>query len=114
MLGSASRSESVNVNYDLGIVGVGLLILLSLGFGFLAQIVGTPGTSWDWLAAGLGFLIGGLVASEMVFGGQVGRPVIDGLSFDATLIGGGVVGLPVALVLRLAGDRRSRQHPASA
>jgi hypothetical protein len=113
MLGSASRTESVNVHYDLGIVGLGLLILFSLGFGLLVQFVGTPGTSRDWLAGGLGFLIGGLVAGEMVFGAQVGRPVIDGLSFDATLIGGGVVGVPVALVLRLAGDRTSHQHPAS-
>lgn len=101
------------MNFDLGIVGLGLLLLLALGFGLLAQLVGTPGTAWDWLAAGLGFVVGGLVASEMVFGGQIGRPVIDGLSLDATLIGGGVVGVPVTLVLRLAGDRRSHQHPAS-
>jgi len=101
------------VNLDLGIVGLGLLVLLSLGFGVLAQLVGTPGTRWDWVAAGLGFFVGGLVAGEMGFGAGVGRPVIDGLALDATLIGGGVVGVPIALVLRLAGDRRSRQHPAS-
>jgi len=33
--------------------------------------------------------------------------------FDAVVVGGGIVGVPLALVLRLYGDRWSRHHPAS-
>jgi hypothetical protein len=102
----------LNVPFDLGIVGLGLLILISLAFGVLSQTVGRPGTRADWLAVGLAWFVGGLVASELG-GAAAGDRVVDGLALDAVLVGGGLLGIPVALILRLYGDRRSRQHPAS-
>ncbi|NJD27781.1 MAG: hypothetical protein FIA92_05735 [Chloroflexi bacterium] len=100
------------MQFDLGIAGFGLLILVSLAFGVVVQLIGKPGTSVDGLIAGMGWFVGALVASELV-GVDVGARVVDGLALDAVVVGGGLIGVPLALVLRLYGDRRSRNHPAS-
>lgn len=101
------------MHLDLGIAGLGLLILISLAFGVLFQLVGKPGTSVDWLVVGIAWFAGAMVASELV-GSAAGPRVIDGLSLDAVVVGGGIVGVPAALLLRLWGDRRSHHRPASA
>jgi len=100
------------VQFDLGIAGLGLLILISLAFGVLFQLAGKPGTTFDWAIVGIGWFIGALIASEVV-GVDIGSRIVDGLSLDAVVVGGGIVGVPLALVLRLYGDRWSRHHPAS-
>ncbi len=100
------------MQFDLGIAGLALLILISLAFGVACQLVGKPGTSVDWLLVGIGWFVGAIVASELV-GAGVGVRTVDGLSLDSVVVGGGIVGIPLALVLRLYGDRRSR-HAASA
>jgi hypothetical protein len=102
----------VNVQFDLGIVGLGLLILISLAFGALVQFVGKPGTSVDGLVAGVAWFIGALIASELVGVGG-GERVIDGLALDAVVVGGGLIGVPLALVLRLYGDHRSHHHASA-
>lgn len=102
------------MHYDLGIAGLGLLVLSALGFGLLVQRVGRPGTGIDWLVAGIGWFVGGLLASEVVAVGAVHEAVVGGLALDATIIGGGVVGIPVALALRLMGDRWGSRQGASA
>lgn len=106
------------MQFELGFTGLGLLIVLSLGFGFIAQVVlGKATTRWLWLIGAAAYFVGGLFASEVLFGtateGEL-QPIIDGLAFDEALLGGLVVGLPVVLVTWYV-TRRSRIHrPMSA
>ena len=89
------------MQFDLGITGLGLLVVISLGFGAVAQFLGRARTHWLWLIAATGWFIGGLVASEVVWGAMTAdeiQPIIDGLALDESLLGGLVVGVPVAIV----------------
>lgn len=91
------------MQFDLGLAGLGLLIVISLAFGVVAQFVGRPGTRWMWLIAATGWFIGGLFASEVVWGTMTVdeiQPIIDGLAFDEALLGGLIVGIPVVIVTR--------------
>jgi hypothetical protein len=102
------------VHYDLGIAGLGLLVISALGFGLLMQLLGRAGTRIDWVLSGIGWFVGGLVASEMVAADAAPEDLVGGLALNAAIIGGGVVGVPVALALRLLADRRATRQGASA
>ena len=56
------------MQFDLGLTGLGLLVVISLGFGAVAQFFGSGRTHWLWLIAAIGWFIGGLFASEVVWG----------------------------------------------
>jgi hypothetical protein len=90
------------VDVDLGLQGLGILIAASLVFGAVAQVVlGRGTTPWMWLIGATAWFIGGLVASEVWFGTATVdelQPIIDGLAFDESLLGGLLVGVPVVLV----------------
>lgn len=100
------------MQFDMGMQGLGLLLVISLGFGLIAQLVLRGGTRWLWLVAAAGWFVGGLFASEVVWGTATSdelQPIIDGLLLDESLLGGLVLGVPVALVTRyLAGRGRFR------
>ncbi len=103
--------------FDLGLTGLGLLIGLSLGFGVVAQlVVGKAGTRWMWLIAATGYFIGGLFASEVLFGSATIdeiQPIIDGLALDeAGLIGLGI-GVAVVLVTWYGIRGKGLHRPAS-
>jgi hypothetical protein len=93
---------------------------MSLIFGVIAQVVLRGGTHWLWLAASVGFFVGGLLSSEVVFAWATVddlQPLIDGLFLDEALFGGLLVGIPVAIVAWLLtrhGGRGVTQHPTSA
>ena len=92
------------MQYDLGIAGLGLLLLVSLVFGVLAQLVVRANTSWMWLIAAAGWFVGGFVASEVIWGGATEadlQPIIDGLAFDESLLGGLIVGVVTVAVTRI-------------
>lgn len=102
------------MQFDLGVMGLGLLVIISLGFGLLAQFVGRAGTRWAWLLAATGWFVGGLFASEVLWGkmteGEI-QPIIDGLALDESLLGGLIVGLVVVVVTRyLTGGSPFRRH----
>lgn len=103
------------MQFDLGLQGLAILVGISLIFGVLAQVVfgRVAGTHWLWLIAAAGWFIGGLVASEAVFGSateQELQPIIDGLALDESLLGGVIGGvLAVAVTLLIAVNRRSHQ-----
>ena len=103
------------MQFDLGVAGLGLLIVISLIFGAIAQVVAgrRAGTRWLWLIAAMGWFIGGLFASEVVFGSATEeelQPIINGLAFDESLLGGLVVGLAaVVATLLLTGGRTSHR-----
>ena len=87
---------------DLGLQGLGILVVVSLIFGGVAQVVlGKGSTHWLWLIGAVGWFIGGLVFSEALFGSATEaelQPIIDGLAFDESLLGGLIVGVPVVLI----------------
>ena len=79
------------MQFDLGIAGLGLLITLSVGFGLAAHLVRTPSTPWLGALAAIGWFVGGLFASEVLFARATVdeiQPIIDGLAFDEALLGG--------------------------
>jgi hypothetical protein len=101
------------VQLDLGITGLALLIVIALGFGVIVQVVAwRAATHWLWLLGALAWFIGGFVASEVIWGTMTEeeiQPIIDGLAFDESLLGGVVLGVPVVLVAWFL-TRRSRSH----
>ncbi len=102
--------------FDLGLQGLGILIGISLIFGVAAQaIFWRSATHWLWLIGAVGWFVGGLYASEVVWGDMTEeeiQPIIDGLALDESLLGGLLVGVPVVLVTWLV-TRRRAHRPAS-
>jgi hypothetical protein len=91
------------MNYDLGLQGLALLIVPALLFGLLAQlVVGRSATHWMWLIGATAWFVGGLFASEVLFGAETTeanlQPLIDGLLWDEALIGGLVTGVIAVVV----------------
>lgn len=101
------------MNFEIGLAGLGLLIVLSLGFGVIAQLVaGRATTRWLWLIGAVAWFIGGLFASEVVWGTLTVddiQPIIDGLAFDESLLGGLVLGV-AAVVVTWYVTRHDRVH----
>ena len=103
------------MNIDLGPQGLGILLAISLTFGAIAQaVLWKTATHWLWLIGATAWFIGGLIASEVVFGTATEdelQPIIDGLCFDEALLGGLLVGLPVVLVTWYLGRHRPMHGP---
>jgi hypothetical protein len=101
------------MTFDLGIAGLGLLALVSLVFGGLVGVLlGRATTRWLWLIGAVGWFAGGLIASEVVWGTlteQEIQPIIDGLAFDESLLGGLIGGLAAVLVTWLV-TRSTHSH----
>jgi len=89
------RGRRNAVEFDLGLQGLGILAACGLGFGAVAQIFAWSTTRWMWLAVALGWFVGGLFVSEVLFAtateGEI-QPIIDGLAFDESLLGGVIGG----------------------
>lgn len=105
------------MQFDLGLAGLGLLIVISLGFGVVAQLLGRAGARWLWLIAAAGWFIGGLFASEVVWGAATDdelQPIIDGLAFDESLLGGLIAGAFVVLATRYLTGGSPFRRPTSA
>ncbi len=91
------------MQYDLGLQGLGILLGSALLFGAVVQVIfWISGPRWLWLVASVAYFAGGLLASEVVMGKETTeeniQPLINGLAFDESLLGGILVGIPVALV----------------
>lgn len=105
------------MQYDLGLTGAGILITTSLAFGVVAQIAGRAETPWLWLLGALGWFMGGLYLSEVLFAAATIdeiQPIVDGLAFDEALLGGLIGGTLATLVGRfLTGSSpfHRRSHP---
>ena len=104
------------MQFDLGLQGLGYLVGMSLVFGVVAQLVLRGGTRWLWLIAATGWFIGGLVASEVVWGSATVdeiQPIVDGLALDESMLGGLIVGVAVAVVTRLLTGPSPLHRPTS-
>jgi hypothetical protein len=106
------------MQFDLGLQGVAILLGEALIFGVLAHLVLRAATRWMWLIATAAFAVGGVFFSEVLFATATVdeiQPIIDGLAHDEALLGGLVVGVPVALITRfLVGGRGAARPAASA
>jgi hypothetical protein len=115
--GNAVRKGVGAVQYDLGLQGLGILVAFSLGFGLVAQIAGRAESHWLWLVAAIGWFVGGLFFSEVLFATATEdelQPIIDGLTFDEALLGGLLVGVPTAIVARyITGSAPFHRHHAA-
>ena len=98
------------MQYDLGSTAQVILIFFAVGFGAVAQLVlGDRATRWVWLTGALGWLVGAVFMSEVLFATATEdeiQPIIQGLAFDEALLGGLIGGLVAVtatwLVARLA------------
>ena len=93
----------------MGAMGMGLaaffvLIVAALVIGLVAQMLGTPRTSYDWLMTAIGAFIGGYVASEFLGPVSAIGPEWDGLVYLPALIGAIVVGAVIAAAVRMSGQ----------
>ena len=103
------------MNYDLGLTGLGILVVVSAAFGGVVHLLGV-GRPWGGIVAAGGWFVGGLIASEVVWGEMTVaeiQPIIDGLAFDESLLGGLLVGLPVALAAWLLTRRGAHQRTSA-
>jgi hypothetical protein len=105
------------MQYDLGLQGLGILVAISLGFGLVAQLAGRAESRWLWLVAAIGWFVGGLFLSEVMFATATEdeiQPIIDGLAFDEALLGGLLVGIPTAIAARyITGSGPFHRHQAA-
>jgi hypothetical protein len=103
--------------WDIGIQGLSTLGLMAIAFGVVAQLVlSGSSTPWVGLIGGIGYFIGGLLVSEVMFGWATVedlQPNIDGLSFDEAMLGGLVVGILAAGMTWYLARRTRVHHPVS-
>lgn len=99
--------------WDIGFRGLAILVGFSLLFGLVAQLaLWRVGNRWQWLIGMLGYFVGGLFTSEVLFGTATVeqlQPIEDGLVFDEAMFGGLIVGL-VAVAVTWYLTRRTRIH----
>lgn len=104
------------MEHDLGLQALAILGGLSVVFGVIAHIIFGRDTRWMWLVGAIGFFLGGLIASEVIFSWATAaelQPQIDGLSFDEALLGGLIVGIPVVLLSWWVNHRRHIHGPTA-
>jgi ABC-type multidrug transport system permease subunit len=96
---AAARATEVTVmEFNLGLTGILIVLACALVFGVAAQVVAGPSRRWMWVLATLAYAAGGVIFSEWVFAWATVddlQPMIDGLLFDESMLGGIVVGVPV-------------------
>jgi hypothetical protein len=69
-----------------------------------------------WLIGAVAWFAGGLFASEVLWGTYTEddiQPIIDGLAFDESLLGGLVVGVAAVLITWLGTRRVHRMSPGA-
>jgi hypothetical protein len=108
----------VAVSYDLGLQGLALLLIPAVVFGLVAQLLAWRSAShWIWLIGAIAWVIGGLFASEVLFGSETTeenlQPLIDGLLWDEALIGGFVTGT-IAVIVAWFMTRHPVRRPSPA
>jgi hypothetical protein len=99
---------------EIGIAGLGLLASISVIFGLVAQLVIGQRNHWTWLVGAVAWFVGGLFASEVIWGtltvNEI-QPIIDGLALDESLLGGVIAGTIAVIAARiLSADRGDRRR----
>ena len=105
------------MRFDLGFEGLGWLVVIAVAFGVIAQFLGTSRTRWLWLIGAIGWFVGGLFMSEVLFGTATideVQPIIDGLALDESALGGLIVGVATVIVTRYLTGSSPFRRPTSA
>ena len=105
------------MGWELGLQGLGIVVGMAIIFGVVAQIVlgGWSHSRWIWLAGMIGWVVGALLMSEVLFADATVdeiQPIIDGLALDESMLGGLIGGVVASLGLAWFAHRPA-QHPGS-
>ena len=98
------------MQFEIGIGGLGLLAAISVIFGLVAQVMFLRSTRWLWLVGAIAWFVGGLFASEVIWGTltiEEIQPIIDGLALDESLLGGLITGTAAVLATLFLTSHRS-------
>jgi uncharacterized membrane protein len=104
------------MQFDLGFQGLAILTICAVAFGLVVEIVGRSVTVWIGLIAAIGWFVGGLLTSEVMFATVTEeelQPIIDGLAFDESLLGGLIVGSLAAIATWLAARGGQSHRPTA-
>jgi hypothetical protein len=107
----------MDYNIAIGLGGWAFLIVAAFAFGVLVQLVGRAEFGYEWIATALGAMMGAVILSEFVVGWRTWEPVIDGIAALPAVIGGLVLGLVVAVIVRVSSGLSAGQldrRPATA
>jgi uncharacterized membrane protein YeaQ/YmgE (transglycosylase-associated protein family) len=99
---------------SLGLGGWVVLVVGAIVIGVIAQLVGRPGTGYEWIVTAIGAGVGAIVASEFIVAWRTFEPVWDGLALVPALIGGLVVGTVVDVATRYLTGGTYSDRPISA
>ena len=105
------------MQFDVGLQGLAILLACSFLFGAAVQLIWRGWTHWLWLIGALGWFVGGLIASEVLWGTLTEeeiQPIVDGLAFDESLLGGLIGGTVAVIATWLVTGRRAKETAAHA
>ena len=100
--------------FDIGPTGLAILFAIAAGFGALVYLVTRH--AGRALAAAAAWFAGGILSSEVVWGSLTEeeiQPIVDGLAFDESLLGGLLAGGAMVAVLWFV-ERGGRRGAPSA
>ncbi len=91
----------MELTFSIGLVGLAVLAVGALAIGATDLFLSQEATGIEATATAIGAFIGGFVASEFAVTWRDWEPVFDGLALGPALIGGLLVGVITAVVVRL-------------
>jgi uncharacterized membrane protein YeaQ/YmgE (transglycosylase-associated protein family) len=98
---------------SLGLVGWALIIVGAITLGLVAQFIGEPRFSFEWVVTAIAAGIGALVASEFIVDLRGFEPVYDGLALIPALVGGLIAGIVAAVTTRYVTGGSYLPHAAT-
>ena len=98
---------------SIGLGGLALVIIGAIILGLVAQFVGEPRFSYEWVVTAIAAGVGALAASEFIVDLRGFEPVWDGLALIPALAGGLIAGTAAAVVTRFATGGTYVHHAAT-
>jgi uncharacterized membrane protein YeaQ/YmgE (transglycosylase-associated protein family) len=99
--GERKEAAMLDFSFDVGLWGWLILIVGALLLGVIAQLIGTARFGYEWIITAIAAFVGAFAASEFIVDWRAYQPVFDNLALIPALIGGVVVGVVIAVAMRL-------------